>query len=99
MELAILSSGASRASLAFSLSDRKRVFWGLGCLEEELASLKLSLLVFGDLDFVCERIWEVLLACKFLPFLSLRVEELHDILGINRQSLGSLTTTIQRLLS
>ena len=46
---------------------------------------------------VRERVWEVLLACKFLSFVSLRVEELHDISGINRQFLKSLTTTIQRL--
>ena len=35
----------------------------------------------GALDFVYERVWEVLLACKFLSFVSLRVEELHDIFG------------------
>ena len=39
----------------------------------------------GALDFVRERVWEVLRACKFLSFVSLHVEELHDILGINRQ--------------
>ena len=52
MELAILSSRASRSSLAFSLSDRKRTFWGLGRLEDELASLKLSLLVCGALTIL-----------------------------------------------
>ena len=51
----------------------------------------------GALDFVRERVWEVLLACKFLSFVSLRVEELHDILGVYHQFLRSLTTTIQRL--
>lgn len=41
MEVAILSSRARRSSLAFSLSDRKRIFWGLERLEDELASLEL----------------------------------------------------------
>ena len=45
----------------------------------------------GAWDFVRERVWEVLLACKFLSFVSLRVEELHDILGINRQYWRSLS--------
>ena len=35
----------------------------------------------GALNFVRVRVWEVLLACKFLFFVSLRVEELHDIFG------------------
>ena len=46
MELAILSSRARRSSLAFSLSDRKRIFGGLERLEDELASLELSFLIF-----------------------------------------------------
>ena len=50
MELAILSFRARRSSLAFSLSDRKRIFWGLGRLEDELASLELSFLVFLGLN-------------------------------------------------
>ena len=37
----------------------------------------------GALGFVRKRVWEVLLAGKFLSFVSLRVEELHDILGIS----------------
>ena len=52
MELAILSSRVSRSSLAFSLSDRKRIFWGLECLEDELASLELSFLVFWALTIL-----------------------------------------------
>ena len=50
MELAILSSRARRSSLAFSLSDRKRIFWGLGHLEDELASLELSFFGFLGLN-------------------------------------------------
>ena len=42
---------------------------------------------------------EVLLACKFLFIVFLRLGELSGILGINRQSSGSLATTIQRLSS
>ena len=52
MELAILSSRARRSSLAFSLSDRKRIFWGLGRLEDELASLELSFFDFWALTIL-----------------------------------------------
>ena len=52
IELAILSSRARRSSLAFSLSDRKRIFWGLERLEDELPSLELSFLVFWALTIL-----------------------------------------------